>query len=62
MKKRKNQRGAELKENIGPGYWVEPRWVEVRRLKREGRHQEANTLASKIRFDWGKVGIHHENN
>lgn len=53
MKKKKKPNGFEQRENAGPGYWKEPRWQQVRKLRKEGKIGEANSLVLQIRRDWG---------
>ena len=46
--------GFEQREVAGAtGYWEDPRWKEVKKLRNENKHSEANTLVFKIRSDWG---------
>jgi len=35
------------------GYWDDPRWKEVQKLRKEGKHVEGNSLMFKIRDDYG---------
>jgi len=45
--------GFEQRELVGDAYWKDPRWKEVERLRKEGKHPEANGLVMTIRNDWG---------
>lgn len=49
---KKRQCGFEQREQ-SPGYWNDPRWKEVQRLRREDRQSEANHLTFQIRDSWG---------
>ena len=51
MKKEKN--GFEKREELGDAYWKDPLWKEVRRLRDEDKHAEANSLVFEIRSEWG---------
>lgn len=44
--------GFEQREQT-PGYWDDPRWAEVQKLRAEGKQSEANNLTFQIREDWG---------
>ena len=35
------------------GYYNDPRWKEVYKLREEGNHIKANGLVMSIRYDWG---------
>ena len=52
-KGRKKPDGFEQREALGEAYWKDPRWEEVRRLRKEGKHPEANGLTFQIRDSWG---------
>ncbi|MFW6282281.1 MAG: hypothetical protein ACOC1O_05785 [bacterium] len=44
--------GFEQREQVSDfGYWDDPRWKEVRKLRKNGN--TANGLVMKIRSDWG---------
>lgn len=46
--------GFEQREIIAEqGYWKDKRWKEVRRLRSQKKHTEANNLVFKIRTDRG---------
>lgn len=48
----RRQCGFEQRER-SPGYWDDPRWKEVKRLRDDGKHSEANGLTFQIRESWG---------
>lgn len=35
------------------GYHEDPRWLEVKRLRNEGKQAEANGVCANIQYDWG---------
>lgn len=35
------------------GYWDDPRWKEVQKLRKEGKITESNSLVMTIRDSWG---------
>jgi hypothetical protein len=45
--------GFEARERLGQAYWDDPRWEQVRKLRQEGRHPEANHLVFEIDESWG---------
>jgi len=45
--------GFEKREALGPKYWSDPRWEEVKKLRLENKQLEANSLVGVIRHDWG---------
>ena len=45
--------GFEQREIVGDAYWEDARWKEVERLRKEGKHAEANGLVFQIRESWG---------
>lgn len=46
--------GFEARESVAKqGYWEDPRWKDVKRLRAEGKHAEANSLTFQIRGSWG---------
>ena len=49
----KKKDGFEQREALGNDYWKDPRWKEVRRLRDEKKHSEANGLVFQIRESWG---------
>ncbi len=53
MKKKKN--GFEQREEVAKlGYWDDPRWKKVSKLRREDKMSEANGLVMAIRDSWGR--------
>lgn len=53
MKNRKKN-GFEKREEVAQfGYWEDPRWEKVNKLRNNNRDVEANSLVFKIRNDWG---------
>jgi hypothetical protein len=52
--KQEEQDGFEKREEAALiGYWKDPRWVQVGKLRKEKKHIEANSLVFQIRSDWG---------
>ncbi len=49
----KSLNGFNQRELIGDKYWDDPRWEEVRNLRKEGEDLKANGLVMKIRQDFG---------
>ncbi len=46
--------GFEKREQVAQfGYWGDPRWKEVTKLRKEGKIAESNDLVFKIRTDYG---------
>lgn len=45
--------GFEARERLGQAYWDDPRWEEVKKLRQEGKHPEANHLVFQIEESWG---------
>lgn len=45
--------GFEQREQAGKGYWEDPRWKKVEKLRKKGKHCEANGLVFDIRSSWG---------
>ncbi len=43
-------------EALPASYHSDPRWKEVRKLRAEGKHLEANGLVMQIRSDYGFEG------
>lgn len=38
---------------VALGYYDDPRWEQVYKLREEEKHLEANSLVMQIRDDWG---------
>jgi len=49
----KTQCGFEQRELVGEDYWNDSRWNEVKQLRKEGKHPQANGIVSQIRESWG---------
>ena len=45
--------GFEARERLGQDYWDDPRWEQVRKLRKENKQPEANGLVFQIRASWG---------
>lgn len=45
--------GFEQREALGGGYWKDPRWKAVLRLRKTGKVPESNHLVFQIRKSWG---------
>ncbi len=43
----------EAYEALPASYHKDPRWAQVRQLRKEGKHLEANGLVGQIRQDYG---------
>jgi len=52
-KETKKLNGFEQREIIGDKYWNDPRWKEVKELRKKGKNLEANGLTFQIRDSWG---------
>lgn len=48
-----SDRVYEAYEALPSSYHKDPRWKEVRRLRKEGKHLKANGLVMRIRADYG---------
>ena len=50
----KRECGFEARERVGQqGYWEDPRWKDVKKLRAEGKQSEAHGLTFQIRESWG---------
>lgn len=50
----KKEDGFEQRERVAKlGYWDDPRWKEVEKLRRKKEHAKANGLVFAIRDSWG---------
>jgi hypothetical protein len=45
--------GFEQRELIGDDYWDDPRWKQVRKLRKQNKLSEANSLVFEIRESYG---------
>jgi hypothetical protein len=53
MKKKKLD-GFEQREQVAQfGYWDDPRWEQVTKLRKEGKNGEVNNLVFTIRDEYG---------
>jgi len=54
MNERKELDGFEQREVAAKfGYWEDPRWKEISKLRLEGKYEEANAMLCKIHDDYG---------
>lgn len=40
------------KREACPDYWKDPRWKEIKKLRKQEKNAEANSLVFQIRKDW----------
>ena len=45
--------GFEKREQLGDTYWKDPRWKQVKKLRKENKIPESNRLVMEIRADFG---------